>query len=300
MDDAGAFRRSLAQREENLARRIKYEMNRRGWSQERMAAEMTKAGLPMHQSAISKIINPNERGKRRTISVDEALAFSRVFDAPLDELLSPVAVAKSRELKRVLQEIADLSDSWGEIQTRINILWKRMADLMSAEGVIDTYADQLMHEGMTRVGAIRSIKDWIDEAEARYATAAMKAKAHELGIEYREFAERQQAVIREALEILENQDGYDGDQIDVWIKRNQDVLAGFWLADTVLKGVARLKRDLEEPYENVERLRTMDEQKIQETVKWLKTIDESLTREMERGGPTHNIGSGFWDPDETP
>jgi transcriptional regulator with XRE-family HTH domain len=48
---------------------------------------MTKAGAPMNQSAIWKI----ENGKpRRRITVDEAIAFAKVFEVPLDELLTPV------------------------------------------------------------------------------------------------------------------------------------------------------------------------------------------------------------------
>ncbi|MFC7109224.1 helix-turn-helix domain-containing protein [Nonomuraea rubra] len=80
--------------EDNVALRLAWEMRRRGWSQERMAQELTNAGCPTHQSAISKIINPKTDGNRRTISVDEAIAMARVFGIPLEELPSHPKAAR--------------------------------------------------------------------------------------------------------------------------------------------------------------------------------------------------------------
>lgn len=70
--------------EEFLALRIRQERETRGWSPERLAKEMTSAGVPLQTSAIYRI----EGGSpRRKISVDEALGFARVFAMPLDDLL---------------------------------------------------------------------------------------------------------------------------------------------------------------------------------------------------------------------
>lgn len=93
--------------EENLAQRVQHEMEKRGWSQERMAREMTEAGHPLHQSAISKIVNP-KGGKRRSISVDDAIGFAKVFGVPFDELLIPVEAAISSELRALITQLADI------------------------------------------------------------------------------------------------------------------------------------------------------------------------------------------------
>src|SRR4051794_31115604 len=74
--------------EAHLARRMTTERQRRGWSQERLAKELTKAGCPTSQTSISKIERP-VGGRRRDITADEAIAMSRVFRIPLDELLLP-------------------------------------------------------------------------------------------------------------------------------------------------------------------------------------------------------------------
>lgn len=93
--------------EDNLARRIEWEMTRRGWSQERMAKEMTDAGYPLHQSSVSKIVNPKD-GKRRTISVDDAIGFAKVFEVPLDELLIPLEAVWDTELRAALARFEEI------------------------------------------------------------------------------------------------------------------------------------------------------------------------------------------------
>lgn len=98
--------RLLEESEANFARRVEYERKRRGWSQERLAARMAKAGVPVHQSAISKIERTTDR---RAISVDEALAFASVFGVPVLEMLQPVEAAMSAEVKRLwIQLIHDV------------------------------------------------------------------------------------------------------------------------------------------------------------------------------------------------
>lgn len=86
--------------EDGLAHRIREERLRRGWSQEQLAKQVENilgGGFP--QSAVSKI----EKGKgRRSISVDEALAFSKVFEIDLLELLLPATVARTHELRDIL------------------------------------------------------------------------------------------------------------------------------------------------------------------------------------------------------
>lgn len=104
MESTGATRRRI-ESEDALARRVKVERERRGWSQETLARrveDVLGGGFP--QSAVSRI----EKGRgRRSITVEELLALSDVFGIPFDELLLPADVAADRELYRLLDAAAD-------------------------------------------------------------------------------------------------------------------------------------------------------------------------------------------------
>ena len=85
--------------ERYLAQRIARERENRGWSYEGLASRMTQAGCPLNQSAIYKI----ERGDPpRRITVDELVAYSRVFGIPVDQLLlDPELEAEQRVIDKL-------------------------------------------------------------------------------------------------------------------------------------------------------------------------------------------------------
>lgn len=88
--------------EQHVARRIAIERARRGWSYDGLAARMTAVGCPLNQSAIYKI----ERGDPpRRITVDELVAYSRVFHLSVQELLTDPDLAAERH-------VVDLLDGW--------------------------------------------------------------------------------------------------------------------------------------------------------------------------------------------
>lgn len=65
-------------------KRIRRLRETRGWSQERLAQEMSVLqGRPWHQSVPSKI----EKGERH-LTLDEAVVLSRLFGITLDQLVS--------------------------------------------------------------------------------------------------------------------------------------------------------------------------------------------------------------------
>jgi transcriptional regulator with XRE-family HTH domain len=92
--------------EENIAQRIQEEMKARGWSQAKLSKEMAARGYPIHQSAISKIINPPGGDGRRSVSVDEALGLAKTFGIELADLLVPsYVIALKRSDQKFFQRV---------------------------------------------------------------------------------------------------------------------------------------------------------------------------------------------------
>ena len=85
--------------EEYLARRVAAEREARGWTYDSLAKRMGDAGCPIAPSAIFKT---EKAEPRRRIVVDELVGYSRVFGIPVQELLLPPEVARSRELARLV------------------------------------------------------------------------------------------------------------------------------------------------------------------------------------------------------
>lgn len=133
-DDADQCRIGLGMMSEgNLARRISWEMEQRGWSQERVAKEMTNVGYPLHQSSVSKIINPKD-GKRRSISVDDAIGFAKIFGVTLDNLLIPLEAVWDDELRAALIRIEELAQQRETLNRETATLITRIVKLAQAGG----------------------------------------------------------------------------------------------------------------------------------------------------------------------
>jgi transcriptional regulator with XRE-family HTH domain len=72
--------------ERNLADHVRFERELRNWSTAELARAVSDAGCPMNQSAVWRIENGEPR---RKISVDELIAFSKVFEKSISDLLQP-------------------------------------------------------------------------------------------------------------------------------------------------------------------------------------------------------------------
>ena len=128
--------------EDLLARRIKVEREKRGWSQERLAARVEQilgGGFP--QSAVSKI--ERDKGQRRAITVDEALAFSRVFEIPLLELLVPAEAVANSELRRVLVEFLETGRREAEVRAESRKALERAAAALEAHPDLHAYVQTM-------------------------------------------------------------------------------------------------------------------------------------------------------------
>lgn len=148
-----------SQPEMNVALRVEYEMRHRGWSQERLSKEMADAGCPIHQSSISKIINP--RGKRRTISVDEVVAFAKVFDTTLDDMLLPLEVAQSQEIHQLVETVSTtLWEKAEQVEIEMRA-WTRLLDLLEDPDVARSYQAWLQEvKKMSKPEAKEALYSW--------------------------------------------------------------------------------------------------------------------------------------------
>ncbi|MFG1943330.1 helix-turn-helix domain-containing protein [Nonomuraea sp. NPDC048826] len=162
--------RSLS--EENVALRIAWEMRRRGWSQERMAQELTNAGCPTHQSAISKIVNPRPDGSRRAISVDEAIALSRVFGVPLEELPLPMDDAEGRDLHDLSRTVTHEGRNAAEQYAHFLLAWARVRHRLTQPESRTAYEGFLAQRRIDPDTAAQAIAFWRDTDSWREATAA--------------------------------------------------------------------------------------------------------------------------------
>jgi plasmid maintenance system antidote protein VapI len=169
-------------REDHLARRIKYEMDQRGWSQEKLAAAMADAGHPVHQSAISKIINPARDGKRRTISVDEALGFSKVFGEPLESLLLPLAAVRSQRARQLITRLTTLHNARRALAQETNRDFVELMNLFMDRDVQDGLADQMdWGESGSRADAYRALSVWTTDYSIRANIDYLRDKADTAG-----------------------------------------------------------------------------------------------------------------------
>jgi transcriptional regulator with XRE-family HTH domain len=107
--------RTLAN-ERNLAKRVEYERDERGWSYAGLARRMSDQGLPMQKSTIFKIEQGNPP---RRISLDEAIGFARIFNLKLDEMLMPMPQVLNRRAAELTRKynrsLAALSDAVTEL-----------------------------------------------------------------------------------------------------------------------------------------------------------------------------------------
>ncbi|MDA0634372.1 helix-turn-helix transcriptional regulator [Nonomuraea sp. MCN248] len=158
--------------EENVALRIAWEMRRRGWSQERMAQELTNAGCPTHQSAISKIVNPRPDGSRRAISVDEAIALARVFGIALEELPLPMDDAQGRDLHDLSRTVTHEGRNATEQYAHFLLAWARLRHRLTHQDSRTAYEGFLVQRKVDPDTAEQAIAFWRDADSWREATAA--------------------------------------------------------------------------------------------------------------------------------
>ncbi|MBB1254693.1 helix-turn-helix transcriptional regulator [Streptomyces sp. OF3] len=90
----------LLKGEDNAAKRIKVEREKRGWSTTTLSDRLNEAGYEMNPSGVWRI----ENGKRR-INLDEAIGFAEVFGVSLSNLVGPPALAAAGRAMELIDTV---------------------------------------------------------------------------------------------------------------------------------------------------------------------------------------------------
>jgi transcriptional regulator with XRE-family HTH domain len=123
--------------ERALAERIAHEREQRGWSYDGLAKRLTAAGCPIQASAVYK----TEKGDPpRRVTVDELVAYSEVFNIPVEQLLLPMAVIRDRELTALVGELDAITKQALDLGQRFAAVFTRIATHAAAEEVFYRFA----------------------------------------------------------------------------------------------------------------------------------------------------------------
>jgi transcriptional regulator with XRE-family HTH domain len=145
--------------ERHLAARVGKEREQRGWSYEGLAERMALAGCPIQASGIYKI---EKADPPRRITVDELVAFSKVFELPVAALLADpelgapaeavrlfdLYVSQLRHQQRAHREIAETLDELGAVlddhPSAVAAFRKRMEQLYPDDPIFRETLDKIM------------------------------------------------------------------------------------------------------------------------------------------------------------
>lgn len=146
--------------ESNLARRVGQLRQEKGWSYERLAEEMKTAGYPStHTASMFRI----EKGEQR-ITVDELLAFSRVFDTDITDLLTPIELLRKSRAREVVAGIADAEQTLTSAIVGACQVWREWYDLADADEELTVYAINLRDDEAWERHAAQAISRVVEGA----------------------------------------------------------------------------------------------------------------------------------------
>lgn len=149
--------------EGNAAARVALEREVRGWSTTELADRVTRAGVKMNQTAVWRIENGTPR---RRINLDEALAFARVFELPLEELMAPPLEGLDVNGRRLVQEAVEAFYEAREAQDRLHHAVTGIADHIRA------------HPDSARALHEQTLRLMSDERDARALSEDIEGGGH--------------------------------------------------------------------------------------------------------------------------
>ncbi len=141
-----------------LARRIRWEQQRRGWTNADLALALRDRGCAVDVTALSKV-----KSGKRAVSLEEAVALADLFETTVDGLLKDVEWALSAELNAVLNELDQRRREVLAV-TAQTVKTVRRAVALALEG--DQFEPRLLDASARQENAMVHLIDILLEAEA--------------------------------------------------------------------------------------------------------------------------------------
>jgi len=149
--------------ESALAARVAYEREKRGWTYDGLAKRMTDVGCAINQSGLYKV----ERGEpRRRITVDELVAFSQVFQIPVEHLLLSPELAASKEVAELLIVWNEKLGAADQAQEQADEAWEALKAYVAGRPEIVDKVEELF-----RLRAQYNLGDNVDELTVDYGVS---------------------------------------------------------------------------------------------------------------------------------
>jgi transcriptional regulator with XRE-family HTH domain len=124
--------------EANVARRVAALRESRGLSYEALANLMTDVGCAMQGTAIYRI----EKGTPpRRVTLDETVAFAKVFGLSLDQLLTPIELIEQRRAKELIDELDHVTELLAETTTRMFNMYAEYFMLAASNPELSEYVE---------------------------------------------------------------------------------------------------------------------------------------------------------------
>lgn len=159
-DDMSSGEVPLLYSEGNVAARVALEREVRGWSTSELADRITRAGVPLNQSAIWRIENGTPR---RRINLDEALGFARVFELPLEELMSPPLEGLGIAERQLIQEAVEAFYARQEATDRLHHATSTLAAHLKSRPDSSRAIHEQCRRLMSEERESRALTEYIEE-----------------------------------------------------------------------------------------------------------------------------------------
>lgn len=168
-----------------VAWHVEAHRERLGWSYRELAARMTRAGAPMNQSSIHKMLRQDPP---RRITVNELVALAEVFDVPMQDLVKSVDRSLSEEANRLVESMYAAAKPYREAARQLSDTIQQLSVVLLAS---DEFSVQLVEALARQQAAMASLLDIAIEAEDRInAKAKDDAEAQRLPPFVRRFHSR--------------------------------------------------------------------------------------------------------------
>lgn len=152
--------------EDPFGRRLRYERERRGWTQADVAKRLAERGITLHPTAIAKIEQRDSR-RPRVIRLDEAAAIADIFGLSVNDMLKPEPT--------IFRDASSLAEQWARATEHAESLAQRFFDVLhqiGPAGLIGTPTTEVARAKIAIVEALARVRKSHESLIARHEAGA--------------------------------------------------------------------------------------------------------------------------------